>query len=100
MNDSPVDGGARMVATKGSGLFFQKKPEANNLSAPKSHDSLRLWWRFYRSRKNRDFLRPQGARFPLRRKSLANRDFFCDETGKNDPRCGGPCDTLVCGKNR
>ena len=22
------------------------------------------------------------------------------KTGKNDPRCGIPCDTLVCGKNR
>ena len=31
--------------------------------------------------KSRDFLRPQDARFPLRRKSLANRDFFCDENG-------------------
>ena len=29
--------------------------------------------------KNRDFSRPQDARFPLRRKSLANCDFFCEE---------------------
>ena len=29
----------------------------------------------------RDFLRPQDARFPQRRKSLANSDFFCDENG-------------------
>ena len=27
----------------------------------------------------RDSLRPQDARFPLRRKSLANCDFFCEE---------------------
>ena len=26
-------------------------------------------------------LRPQNARFPLRRKSLPNRDLFCDENG-------------------
>ena len=36
---------------------------------------------FTAPQKNRDFLRPQDARFPLRRKSLANRDFFCEEHG-------------------
>ena len=52
------------------------------LSAPKSRDSLRLRRRFLPlPEKSRDFLRPQDARFPLRRKSLANRDFFCDENG-------------------
>ena len=46
------------------------------LSAPKSRDSLRLRRRFLPlPEKSRDFLRPQDARFPLRRKSLANRDF-------------------------
>ena len=50
------------------------------LSAPKSRDSLRLRRRFLPlPEKLRDFLRPQDAGFPLRRKSLANRDFFCDE---------------------
>ena len=33
------------------------------------------------SKKSRDFSRPQDAGFPLRRKSLANRDFFCEENG-------------------
>ena len=52
------------------------------LSAPKSRDSLRLRRRFLPlPEKSRDFLRPQDARSPLRRKSLANRDFFCDENG-------------------
>ena len=52
------------------------------LSAPKSRDSLRLRRRFLPlPRKSRDFLRPQDARFPLRRKTLANRDFFCEENG-------------------
>ena len=51
-----------------------------DLSAPKSRDSLRLRRRFLPlPEKSRDFLRPQDARFPLRRKPLANRDFFCDE---------------------
>ena len=48
---------------------------------------------FHRSPKNRDFLRPQDARLPLRRKSLANRDFFCEEKGKNSPRCRIPLRT-------
>ena len=49
------------------------------LSAPKSRDSLRLRRRFLPlPKKSREFLRPQDARFPLRRKSLANRDFFCE----------------------
>ena len=53
------------------------------LSAPKSRDSLRLRRRFSPlSKKSRDFLRPQDARFPLRRKSLANRDFFCEGNGQ------------------
>ena len=30
----------------------------------------------------------------------ANRGFFCEENGKNGPRCGIPCDALVCRKNR
>ena len=52
------------------------------LSAPKSRDSLRLRRRFLPlPEKSRDFLRPQGARFPLRRKSLANCDLFCNENG-------------------
>ena len=72
-----------------------------DLSAPKSRDSLRLRRRFLPlPEKSRDFLRPQDARFPLRIKSLANRDFSAMKTGKNDPRCGVPCDTLVCGNNR
>ena len=50
------------------------------LSAPKSRDSLRLRRRFLPlPEESRDVLRPQDARFPLRRKPLANRDFFCDE---------------------
>ena len=66
--------------------FFFGPDERNfgtpTLSAPKSRDSLRLRRRFLPlPEKSRDFLRPQDARFPLRRKSLANRDFFCDENG-------------------
>ena len=33
------------------------------------------------TQKSREFLGPQDARFPLRRKSLANRDFFCEYNG-------------------
>ena len=63
------------------------------LSAPKSRDSLRLRRRFVPlPEKSRDFLRPQDARCPLRRKAPANRDFSAMKTGKNDPRCGVPCD--------
>ena len=52
------------------------------LSAPKSRDSLRLRRRCLPLPKHsRDFLRPQDARFPSRRKSLANRDFFCELNG-------------------
>ena len=49
------------------------------LSAPKSRDSLRLRRRFLPlPRRIARFLRPQEARFALRRKSLANGDFLCD----------------------
>ena len=52
------------------------------LSAPQSRDSLRLRRRFLPlPEKSCEFLRPQDAQFPLRKKSLANRDFFCDENG-------------------
>ena len=52
------------------------------LSALKSRDSLRLRRQFLPLPKtSRDFLSPQDARFPLRRKSLANRDFICEENG-------------------
>ena len=61
---------------------FYNSPPSKNLSAPKSRDSLRLRRRFLPlPTTSRDFLRPQDARFPLRRRSLANRDFFCEENG-------------------
>ena len=60
-------------------LLWGQKKKHGKLSAPKSRDSLRLRRRFLPlPRKSRDFLRPQDARFPLRRQSLANRDFFCE----------------------
>ena len=53
------------------------------LSAPKSRDPLRLRRRFSPlPRRIARFLRPQDARFPLRRKSLANGDFLCDLKGQ------------------
>ena len=72
------------------------------LSAPKSRDSLRLRRRFLPlPGKSRDFLRPQGARFPLRRRNRYETAISsANKMGKNGSRCGIPCDTLVCGKNR
>ena len=61
------------------------KNRSPKLSASKSCDSLRLRRRFLflpLPKRSHYFLRPQDARFPLRReKSLANRDFFCEENG-------------------
>ena len=76
--ESSLEEGLHWAACKSRNLSLQSDLK---LSAPKSRDSLRLRRRFYRSPKNRDFFRPQDARFPLRRKSLANRDFFCEENG-------------------
>ena len=63
-----------------SHLILPKEPRrtknTTGLSAPKSRDSLRLRRQCLPlPEKSRDPLTPQDARFLLRRKSLANRDF-------------------------
>ena len=62
----------------------ERAPASAHLSAPKSRDSLRLRRRFSPlPRRIARFLRPQDARFPLRRKSLANRRFSLRLKGTN-----------------
>ena len=69
-------------------------PGCPGLSAPKSRDSLRLRRRFLPlPRRIARFLGPQDARFPLRRKSLANADFSAIKRDKFDSHCGISCDT-------
>ena len=68
---------SRVQTTASTNNGFRKT--SLTLSAPKSRDSLRLRRRFSPlPRRIARFLRPQDARFPLRRKSLANGDFLCD----------------------
>ena len=67
-------------------------PIRTSLSAPKSHDSLRLRRRFLPlPRRIARFLRPQDARFPLRRKSLANGDFCQGERRSHLDQVSSAC---------
>ena len=67
------------IASGQDSMVTKERHSDQILSAPKSCDSLRLRRRFLPlPRRIARFLRPQDARFPLRRKSLANGDFLCD----------------------
>ena len=71
-------------------LQIPGEKERPNLSAPKSRDSLRL-------------RRRQAPRCAISSaKKIASEPRFSSakKMGKHDPRCGIPCDTLVCGRNR
>ena len=78
---------------------FLKQVSSWELSAPKSHEPLRLRLRFLPlPEKSRNFLRPQDARFPCDRKSPAKGHSLCNYR-ENDPHCGNSLQYLCCEKS-